>query len=82
MMDQAWSYILTIVGLSGFFLAGRRVWWSWYINLACQVLWFTYAIVTQQWGFIFAAVAYSFVFTKNAISWTKEHRAKKREELA
>lgn len=73
-MNQFWSYLLTIVGLTGFVLAGRKVWWCWYVNIACQALWFTYAIVTHQYGFIIASIAYTAVFTKNAIQWTKEHR--------
>jgi hypothetical protein len=74
MSNQLWSWILTIVGLTGFILAGRKVWWSWYINIACQGLWFAYAIVTKQYGFIVASLAYTVVFTQNAIKWTREHR--------
>jgi len=33
-----------------------------------------YALVTAQYGFIVAALLYTVVFTKNAISWTREHR--------
>ena len=69
-----WSFILTIVGLTGFFLAGRKVWWAWHINVGCQVLWISYAIATEQYGFIIAALFYSVVFGKNALAWTKEHR--------
>lgn len=69
---QWWSWLLTAVGLAGFVLAGRRVWWAWYINLGCQALWMTYAIVTEQFGFIVAAVAYSIVFARNAARWTRE----------
>lgn len=79
MSNELWSWILSVVGITGFVLAGRKVWWSWYVNLGCQILWFTYAIVTQQYGFIFAALAYSVVFTQNAIKWTKEHRAKEKD---
>lgn len=74
MSEQIWSWLLTLVGLVGFFLAGRKVWWCWYINIANQILWFTYATITEQWGFILGAFAYLFVFTKNAIAWTREHR--------
>lgn len=77
MMDgQLWSWILTIVGVTGFILAGRRIWWAWYVNLLCQILWFTYAIVTTQYGFIAAAVVYSVVFTQNALKWTREKNQK------
>lgn len=76
MTNEWWSYILTAVGIAGFILAGRKVWWSWYINIFCQILWFAYAIVTTQYGFIAAAVLYTVVFGRNAYSWTKEHRRK------
>lgn len=74
MNDQWWSWILTVVGLTGFILAGRKVWWCWYINIGCQFLWFTYAIVTEQLGFVVASIFYFIVFTKNAIRWTKDYR--------
>lgn len=80
MNDQLWSWILGAVGLAGFILAGKKIWWSWYINVFCQILWFTYAIVTNQLGFIATALVYSVVFTKNAIAWTKEHRAEKEKQ--
>lgn len=67
-----WSWILTAVGLTGFVLAGRKVWWAWYVNLACQGLWFAYALVTEQFGFIVASVVYTFVFAQNAVRWTRE----------
>ena len=78
MSNQLWSWILTIVGLTGFIFVGRKVWWAWYINIACQILWFAYAIVSEQYGFLVAALAYTVVFTRNAVSWTREHIYEKR----
>ena len=78
-MDQFWSWVLTVVGLICFWLAGRRVWWAWYIGIAGQFTWFAYAIATRQWGFIAGAVAYTIVYIKNAIQWTREHRHKQKE---
>lgn len=69
-----WSYIVTVVGLTGFFLAGRKVWWAWYVNIGCQVLWFIFGLVTAQYGFLIASIVYTFIFTQNAIRWTKEHK--------
>lgn len=69
-----WSYILTAVGISGFILAGRKVWWAWHINIAVLGLWIAYAIVTRQWGFIAAALLYTVVFSRNAVAWTRQHR--------
>lgn len=74
-----WSWLLTIVGVTGFVLAGRKIWWAWYVNIACQALWFTYAIVSHQYGFIAASMIYAFVFTQNAQRWTSEHNDKKQQ---
>jgi hypothetical protein len=71
--NQIWSWILSFIGIAGFFLAGKKIWWAWYINIANQVLWSTYAIVTEQWGFIIGAIFYFAVFIRNAYLWTKEH---------
>lgn len=81
MSDQWWSYVLTIIGVLGFWLAGKKVWWAWYVNIANQVLWFTYAVVTDQWGFIFGALFYTVVFVKNAYMWTRDHHEDKYEHV-
>ena len=73
MISVWWSVLLTVVGGVGFVLAGRKVWWAWYVNIGCQGLWMAYAVLTAQWGFIAAAVLYTVVFTRNAIAWTNEH---------
>lgn len=70
-----WSWVLTAVGVFGLWLAGRKVWWAWFVGLGAQALWLSYAIVTEQWGFIVSAFAYGWVYTKNGITWTREHRA-------
>lgn len=75
MTDQMWSWALTGAGLTCFWLAGRHVWWAWFVGLAAQALWLGYSLVTQQWGFLAGVVAYSIVYSKNAARWTAEHRA-------
>lgn len=40
--------------------------------MANQIVWFAYAIVSEQWPFLVGVLAYTFVFTKNAIKWTRE----------
>lgn len=72
MPDWIWSYLLTAVGITGFILAGRKVWWAWYVNIGCQVLWYAYAFATEQYGFVVAATIYTVVFTQNAVRWTRE----------
>jgi len=74
-----WSWLLTGVGITGFILAGRNFWWAWYVNIACQGLWFVYAIISHQYGFIAASLLYTVVFSQNARTWTKEHTKTKKE---
>lgn len=66
------------VGILGFHLAGKRVWWAWYVNLANQVVWATYGLITGLWAFTLSALFYGFVFSNNAIKWTKNHRQKEK----
>lgn len=75
-MNVYWSYVLTIVGVTGMYLVGKKLWWAWWIGTSAQILWLAYAVVTEQWGFIFAALAYGWVQGKNAVQWTREHRSK------
>lgn len=73
-MSPYWSYVLTAVGVFGLYLAGRRIWWAWGVGIGAQVLWFAYAISTEQWGFIVSCLAYGWVYTKNFLAWRHEHR--------
>lgn len=75
MSFQVWSWVLGFVGLIGFYLAGKKVWWSWYINIANQLLWLIYSLVSEQYGFLVATAGYSVVFVKNAIEWTRQRGA-------
>lgn len=64
-----WSYILTAVGVFGLWLAGRKSKFGWAVGLGAQVLWLSYAVTTEQWGFIVSAVAYGWVYSKNFLAW-------------
>lgn len=68
-MNPYWSWILTTVGVTGLYLAGRKVWWAWLIGLGAQFLWLAYAIATGQYGFIASAFAYGWVYAVNAKKW-------------
>ncbi|QFP95461.1 hypothetical protein SEA_MAKAI_69 [Arthrobacter phage Makai] len=74
---QVLTWVMTTLGFTGFIFAGHKKWWAWYINLACQILWVTYALVTGQPAFLAFAVAYSVIFGINAYRWTKDHLAVK-----
>jgi len=69
--------LFTGLGLVGFWLAGKKVWWAWYINIFNQFLWTAFALITGYYALLIGTAFYFFVFTKNAYSWTNEHYAKK-----
>jgi hypothetical protein len=69
---QILTWVMTSVGFTGFIFAGKRKWWAWYINMACQILWFVYALATGQPAFLAFAAAYFVIFAHNAYKWTKD----------
>jgi hypothetical protein len=69
------DWVVTAVGLVGFVLAGRRVWWAWWVNVANQVLWAALAVLTEQWGFLVGVAVYVVVFWRNAVLWTRGRSA-------
>lgn len=69
MVPWWWSWLLTSVGVLGLWLAGSRRRVGWAVGIAAQVLWVTYALQTQQYGFLVSAVAYGTVFSRNWIAW-------------
>lgn len=77
MNDQWWGWILSVFGLAGFYVTGKKIWWGWWLNVAAQAVWYAYAIFTAQWGFLVMTTMYTIMFTKNALEWTKEHKGKK-----
>lgn len=68
-MNPYWSYLLTAVGVFGLWLAGRKDRRGWMVGIGAQVLWIAYATATQQWGFYISALAYGWVYIKNARAW-------------
>ena len=69
---QVWSWLLTAVGVTGLFLAGKKNKAGWAVGFGAQALWVTYAVATHQWGFIVSAFAYGSVYAKNWLAWRRE----------
>lgn len=81
-MSAYWSWILTFVGVTGIYVAGRKSYWGWAIGLGAQALWFTYSLQTHQYGFTASCLVYGSVYVRNLRAWIKEDRAAKSEEVA
>ena len=80
-MDDLFSWLVTGFGLLGFWLAGKKLWWSWYVNIINQLLWVGFALVTDYYAFLVGTAFYFVVFSRNAYLWTKEHFADQRQQL-
>ena len=71
-MTEYWSYVLAVIGVAGIFFVGRKTIWGWLVLLFNEVLWITYALITDQYGFIFSAIAYAIVYIRSYILWRRE----------
>jgi hypothetical protein len=69
---EYWSWILAAIGVSGIFFVGQKSIWGWLVLLANECLWIVYAVTTQQYGFIFAALAYATVYIRSYLHWKKD----------
>ena len=74
MTNLVWSIALAVIGIVGMHIAGRKSQWGWFIGLSAQILWFIFAIVTNQYGFILSAFAYGTVYGRNWWKWRAEKR--------
>lgn len=78
MIAEYGPWVVSAVGILGFHLAGKKIWWCWYVNVANQVLWVIFALVTDQLGFLVSTLFYLPLFANNARKWTQDHiRTKK-----
>jgi hypothetical protein len=69
---ELWSWILAAIGVSGIFFVGQKSIWGWLVLLANECLWIVYAVTTQQYGFIFAALAYATVYIRSYLHWKRD----------
>lgn len=70
-MSQWWSWALAAIGVTGLYLAGKRLAAGWAVGLAAQALWIAYGLATGQLGFVASAAAYAAVNIKNLVSWRR-----------
>jgi nicotinamide riboside transporter PnuC len=70
-MNEYWSWLLAILGVSGMYFVGKKTVWGWLLLLANEVIWTVYALVTKQYGFIVMAIAYAIVYIKSYLEWRR-----------
>jgi hypothetical protein len=55
-------------------MVGRKWTAGWLVSLSCQALWLLYAIMTRQYGFIFSALVFSWIYIVNYRKWKNERQ--------
>jgi hypothetical protein len=68
-IEQYASWILALSGTAAIYFVGRKQIWAWLWLTFNECLWIFYAITTKQYGFIFAAIAYSIVYIRSYRHW-------------
>lgn len=69
---ELWSWVLAALGVTGIYFVGKKTIWGWLILCVNECLWIIYAVVTQQYGFIFAALAYATVYIRSYLHWRRD----------
>lgn len=72
---EAWSWVLAAIGIAGTFFVGQKAVWGWIVLMVSEAMWVIYAVHTEQYGFIVAAVAYGVVYVKSYLSWQRQAEA-------
>lgn len=72
MNPLTWSIVLGSIGIVGILLAGSKNKFGWAIGFGAQFLWITYAITTEQYGFIPMSLCYGSVYARNFYRWRKD----------
>jgi len=65
-------WVLALIGVSGIYFVGKKTLWGWFVLLFNECLWVAYALTTNQYGFIFAAIAYGAVYIRSYLHWKRD----------
>lgn len=68
-MSQIWSWVMAGTSIYCLWLTGRQPRASWWLTIASQTLWITYAILAKQWGFIASSCCFVAISIWNLYSW-------------
>jgi hypothetical protein len=75
MSESAWTWTLfafELIGITGMWFVGKKVWWGWAIVLTHSVPWFIYSIVYDKPGFIAMSFMWWTVNFTNMVKWRRE----------
>jgi hypothetical protein len=69
---ELWSWTLAALGVTGIYFVGKKTIWGWLLLCVNEGLWIIYAVLTEQYGFIFAAIAYATVYIRSYLHWRQD----------
>jgi len=67
-----WAWGLSVAGLLGTYLTGKKFWWAWVWLSVYNLAWIAYSTITKQYGFLLASVVYQVIYARNAVKWRSE----------
>ncbi len=70
--SEPWSWYLTTIGVTSMFMIRKHLWQGWLLGIVVQFSWATYAVFTQQWGFIVSALLYGYIAVTGMLKWRAE----------
>ena len=74
MSESAWSWTLfafEVIGITGMWIVGRRLWWGWLIVLLHSVPWFVYSLISERRGFTAMTLMWWTVNAWNMVRWKR-----------
>ena len=70
-MNPVWSWSLSIIGVIGIYLTGRKKWQGFLVGVVNELLWVIYSMETKQYGFILGSTIYISIYLFNINKWIK-----------
>ena len=74
-MSQLWSWAISVLGLSAFWIAGSGKKWGWLVGIAQEIVFVIYSVIFRQWGFLVSAFIFMGVFGRNYLRARKLERS-------
>lgn len=68
------DWVLSVTTLICIELNVRKVWWSYLLALANQVVWTIFIVTSQKWGLLPLNIALYIMNTRAAIRWYALHK--------
>jgi hypothetical protein len=72
MSEQVWTWLLFVfelVGITGMWVIGKKIWWGWAIVLVHSFPWFIYSVIYDKPGFIVMSLMWWSVNFLNMMKW-------------